>query len=199
MSKNKIDKAESTEFKHSLDKEAGSRDAYLTISDVGTKFGTGLFEMVLRMLGCVDIEGKNHWKRGNRKCGGRIDGGNVLAGIARAYLYGDKDAVFGVTLSKRLQVALKTVVEEIMRPSMSALQALRGDPLARAMMKSQAIIAEQVAHFEQNPKELVGMLEKRHESTLSHIESEAHKKIIMDAWVNEYWAAVRPEEKKKTS
>ena len=196
MSKN-IDTAKSSEtFKHSLDKEAGSRDAYLTISDIGTKFGTGLFEMVLRMLGCFDIEGKNHWKRGNRKSGGRIDGGNVLAGVARAYLFSDKDAVFGVTLSKRLQVALKTVVEEIMRPSMSALQSLRGDPLARAVMKSQAIMAEQVSHFEQNPKELEIMLGQRHESTLAHIESEAHKKIIMNAWIDEYWARVRPEEKK---
>ena len=36
MSKN-IDIAKSGDFKHSLDKEAGSRDAYLTISDNGCR------------------------------------------------------------------------------------------------------------------------------------------------------------------
>jgi len=197
MSKDKIDIAESTEFKHSLDKEAGSRDAYLTISDIGTKFGTGLFEMVLRMFGCFNIEDKNHWKRGSRKSGGRIDGGNVLAGMAKAYLFQDKNAIFGVTLSKRLQVALKTVVEEIMRPSMSALQALRGDPLARMVMKINAQAAEQAAHFEANPKDLVKMLEDKHSTVLDQVEDESHKEIFMAAWTAEYWAKARPEDKKK--
>ena len=198
MSKTTEKIAESTKFKHEVDKEAGSRDAYLTIPDVGTVFGTGLFEMVLRMLGCINIEDKNHWKRGSRKSGGRIDGGNVLAGIAKAYLYQDKNAVFGVTLTKRLQVALKTVVEEIMRPSMSALQALRGDPLTRALVKMEARAAEQAAHFEAHPEELTKMLEQKHSSLLEQVTDEAHKDIFMKAWVAEYWAKARPEDKKKS-
>lgn len=189
MSKNKVTDKATPAWKHVVEKESGSRDAYLTMSDEQTTFGTGNYEMVLRAMGCEDLSSGNYWKKGSRKDGARIDGGRVMVNAAKALIFNDNTAFLQTNkASKELMVLNFRWWTEIGRPEMRAVQQQRGNPQLRKMAKSIEQVTNELAHYEAKPEELRTIVEQQQSSLLSHIDSEEVRTATVDAMCKKFIA-----------
>jgi len=175
-----------TTWNHVVEKESGSRGAYMTFTDVTTKFGTGDYEGVLRAIGFEDLENKRHWKKDNRAKGLRPDMATAFANVARTKLTGD--AGHQETKMTKEQVVLnKRWFESIFAPEVHAVLGIRKNPTKRKARKSVEQITNELVHYKGNPEELEKHITTSNEGLLEFI-PEAQKGITVKALCKKFIA-----------
>ena len=153
MGKKNSKNGEQATWKHVVEKESGSRGAYMTFTDESTKFGTGDYEGVLRAIGFEDLENKRHWKKDNRAKGLRPDMATAFANVARTKLTGDATHQ-EIKMTKEQVVMNKRWFEEIFAPEVHAVLGIRKNPTKRKARKSVEQITNELVHYKGNPEEL---------------------------------------------
>jgi len=171
-------------WRHIVEKESGSRGGYPTVTDEGTKNGTGQWESVIRADGFNNMANSQHWKKGSRPQGYRPDKAQQMANLARLELQGvdafEAMAMDGgsVKNQKELVKLSNDYYNKIAKPEIHALLALRQNPTKRKARLNKEKVANQVTYYEESPEKLVAVIEKEQEGFLSLLTGESRKDAV---------------------
>tara|TARA_R100000664_G_C2727599_1_gene119088 strand:- start:88 stop:681 length:594 start_codon:yes stop_codon:yes gene_type:complete len=179
MSKKQINTERDAMWIHIVEKETGSRGTYFDVPDPVTKNGTGDGESIFRAYGCNDMPNKNHYKKGSRPHGGRKDVGGVASVGSKVYI-GNPNHGALVPMTRKKELAIKNYMEEFAIPEFKARQELRKNPTQRKARKTAEIIANEIAHYSENPKELRKYVAERNEATLKFVDK-GSQDMMLDA------------------
>ena len=151
-------------WKHVVEKESGSRGGYPTVTDEGTKYGTGQWELIIRADGFNDLANSRHWRKGSRPQGYRPDKAQQMANCGRLEVQGT-DAFEVMAMDGGSEKNQKDLVKlsneyysRIVKPEIHALQGLRKNPTARKARKTVETARNQLNYYEEQPEELVALM-----------------------------------------
>ena len=179
MSKKQVNTERDATWTHVVEKETGSRGTYFDVPDPVTKNGTGDGESIFRAYGCNDMPNKNHYKKGSRPHGGRKDVGGVASVGSKVYI-GNPNHGALVPMTRKKELAIKNYMEEFAIPEFRARQELRKNPTQRKARKTAEVIANEIAHYSENPKELRKYVAKTNEATLKFVDK-GSQDMMLDA------------------
>ena len=179
MSKKQINTERDATWIHVVEKETGSRGTYFDVPDPQTKNGTGDGESIFRAYGCNDLANKKHDKKGSRPRGGRKDIGAVASVASKVYI-GNPNHNSLVAMTKEKQLVIKNYMEKFAIPEYKARQELRRNPTQRKARKTAEVIANEIAHYSENPEELRKYVAKTNEATLKFVDK-GSQDMMLDA------------------
>ena len=187
MSKKQQHTKKEITFEHVVEKESGGRGTYFDMTDEMTTFGTGRAELIFRANGFVNMEGKKHWKKGNRPFGGRRDIGTNQSQWADAFLYNTGDRVEMETTPELLELNRRWW-EECSLPNVHALQDLRKNPTLKRARKTAEVYANELAHYGKNHKELLKLVATQNAGTLEFVD-DSMKDQMVEAFAQQFLAS----------
>ena len=177
MSKKQVNTEREVTYEHVVEKKSGSRGTYFDGPDDQTKNGTGMGELIIRASGFTDLVNKRHWKKGHRPHGIRKDEFTNMSQLSDMKIY-NSDERAEADFSKEDIKLNKMWFERIHNKNLHKIQDLRKNPTLRKQRKTAEVIANEIAHFSDNPTELKSYVEKQNESTLQFVDKKIYDSVL---------------------
>ena len=166
-------------YEHVIEKKSGSRGTYFDGPDDQTKNGTGMGELIIRASGFTDLVNGKHWKKGHRPHGIRKDEFTNMSQLSDMKLYMSDERVESNFTPSQVKLN-KDWFEQVHNVNLHNLQNLRKTPTLKKARKTAEVLAKEIAHFSEQPKELKEHVAKLNAGTLEFVDKKM-KDAVLDA------------------